>query len=135
MHLRHVRGIVIVILCAVVRGYHVNKDIWTSAHGEELQYQRETGNVHDLYAVSVMRSRPAAPALLHDLLIRTSELAVDEDGIESDGVSFKTDSTCWFALSSTRALRYFSSAISYFTYLEIQNYIFKITPKIQNFRN
>ena len=53
-------------------------------------------------SVSVMRSQPAAPALLYDLSIRTSELAVDEDGIESDGVSFKTDSTCWSALGSTR---------------------------------
>ena len=51
--------------------------------------------------------RPAAPALLHDLLIRTSELAVDEDGIESDGVSFETDSTCWSALDSTRAFKIF----------------------------
>ena len=33
---------------SVVRGYHVYKDIWTSARGEELQCQRETGNVHDL---------------------------------------------------------------------------------------
>ena len=40
---------------SVVRGYHVYKDIWISAHGEELQCQHETGNVHDLYAVSVMR--------------------------------------------------------------------------------
>ena len=106
MHSRYLREIVIVILCAVVHGYHVYKDIWTSAHGEELQYQRETGNVHDLHAVSVMRSRPpAAPALLHDLSIRTSKLAVEEDGIESDGVSFKTDSTCWSALGSTRAFK------------------------------
>ena len=60
IHSRHVRGIVIVILCSVVCGYHVYKDIWTSAYGEKLQYQRETWNVHDLYAVSVMRSRPAA---------------------------------------------------------------------------
>ena len=40
---------------SVVRGYHIYKDIWTSARGEELQCQHETGNVHDLYAVSVMR--------------------------------------------------------------------------------
>ena len=40
---------------SVVRGYHVYKDIWTSACGEELQSQRETDNVHDLYAVSVLR--------------------------------------------------------------------------------
>ena len=40
---------------SVVRGYHVYKDIWTSTRGEELQCQRETGNAHDLYAVSVTR--------------------------------------------------------------------------------
>ena len=53
---------------------------------------------------------PGRPPLLHDLLIQTSELAVDEDGIESDGVSFglgKTDSTCWSALGSTRAFKIF----------------------------
>ena len=44
---------VIVILYSAVRGYHVYKDIWTSANGVELQYQREIGNVHDLYAVSI----------------------------------------------------------------------------------
>ena len=40
---------------SIVHGYHVYKDIWTSVCGEELQCQCETGNVHDLYAVSVMR--------------------------------------------------------------------------------
>ena len=43
------------VINSVVRGYNVYKDIWTSARGEELQCQRETGNVHDLYAVSVMQ--------------------------------------------------------------------------------
>lgn len=41
---------------AMVRGYHKYKDIWEAKIGENLQCQREPGNVHDLYAVSVMNS-------------------------------------------------------------------------------
>ena len=40
---------------SVVYGYHIYNDIWTSARGEELQCQCEAGNVHDLYAVSIVR--------------------------------------------------------------------------------
>ena len=63
------------------------------------------------------------------MIFRSSELAVDEDGIQNDGVSFrlgKTDST-WELLGSTLAF-----SVPYFSYLEIRNYIFKITPKILN---
>ena len=38
-----------------VRGYHVYKDVWNAALGEELQCQRETGNSSDLYAVAVRK--------------------------------------------------------------------------------
>ena len=40
---------------SVVRGHHVYKTIWSSALGEELQCHREVGNIHDLYAVSVIK--------------------------------------------------------------------------------
>ena len=40
-----------------VRGYHVYKDIWNAALGEELQCQRERGNSSDLYAVAVLKDR------------------------------------------------------------------------------
>ena len=40
---------------SVVRGHHIYKDIWSSVHGEELHCRREFGNVHDLYAVSVIK--------------------------------------------------------------------------------
>ena len=38
-----------------VLGHHIKKDIWSSVHGEELHYKHEIGNVHDLYAVSVIK--------------------------------------------------------------------------------
>ena len=40
---------------AVVRGHHIYKDIWSSVHGKELQCKCEISNVHDLYAVSVIK--------------------------------------------------------------------------------
>ena len=43
-------------LDSVVRGHHVYKNIWSSMLGEELKCIRETGNVHDLYAVGVVKT-------------------------------------------------------------------------------
>ena len=37
-----------------VRGYHVYKDVWDAAIGEELDCQRETCNSKDRYAVAVL---------------------------------------------------------------------------------
>ena len=37
----------------MVRGYHYYKDIWEPVIGEELECEREHGNIHDLYAVAV----------------------------------------------------------------------------------
>ena len=37
----------------MVRGYHYYKDIWEAVIGEELECEREHGNIHDLYAVAV----------------------------------------------------------------------------------
>ena len=42
-------------LNTVAHGHHIYKDIWSSVHGEELHCKREFGNVHDLYAVSVIK--------------------------------------------------------------------------------
>ena len=36
-----------------IRGYHVYKEIWDAADGEELMCMRETDNTHDRYAVAV----------------------------------------------------------------------------------
>ena len=44
-------------LNSVVRGHHIYKDIWSSVHGEELHCKHEISNVHDLYAVSVIKHR------------------------------------------------------------------------------
>ena len=40
---------------AMVRGYHVYKDIWTAVVGEEFPCKREDGNRVDPFAVAVMR--------------------------------------------------------------------------------
>ena len=41
---------------SVIRGHHVYKYIWSSVVGEELECRIKAGNVHNLYAVSVIRS-------------------------------------------------------------------------------
>ena len=43
-------------LDSVVCGHHVYKNIWSSMLGKELKCICETGNVHDLYAVSVVKT-------------------------------------------------------------------------------
>ena len=40
-----------------VRGYHIYRDVWDAALGEELQCQRKTGNSSDLYAVAVRKDK------------------------------------------------------------------------------
>ena len=42
---------------SVVHEYHVYKEIWSSVLGKELQCTREIGNIHDLYAVKVVKPR------------------------------------------------------------------------------
>ena len=41
---------------AVVCGYHRYNDIWDAALGEELECEREVGNQHDIYAVTVLKA-------------------------------------------------------------------------------
>ena len=38
-----------------VRGFHVYKDIWTSATGEVLSCKGEDKNIMDSYAVAIMK--------------------------------------------------------------------------------
>ena len=40
---------------AMIRGYHVYKDIWNAVVNEELQCQREPFNSSDSFAVAVVR--------------------------------------------------------------------------------
>ena len=42
-------------LNSVVHGYHIYEDIWSSVHGKELHCKHEIGNIHNLYAVSVIK--------------------------------------------------------------------------------
>ena len=39
----------------IVHGHHISKDIWTSAHDEELNCKHKIGTIHDLYAVFVIK--------------------------------------------------------------------------------
>ena len=41
---------------AMIRGYHQYKQIWDTKFGEQLEFQRETGNPHDIFAVEVLKS-------------------------------------------------------------------------------
>ena len=51
-----IHGNGVLILCnSVVRGYHVSKDFRVTVDGEVLQYQQETSNRHDLFAVAILK--------------------------------------------------------------------------------
>jgi len=57
----HVTGTIIRIMAeeysmdSVVRGHHVCKTIWSPILGEELQCHQETGNIHDLHVVAMIK--------------------------------------------------------------------------------
>ncbi len=55
---------------AMVRGFHVYKDIWNASLGEYLQCIREFGNPQDIYAVAVLKSGGSTSnhSLLHQSL-------------------------------------------------------------------
>ena len=40
---------------AIVYGYHQYKDVWDTPVGKILQCEREVGNVHNTFAVAVMK--------------------------------------------------------------------------------
>ena len=40
---------------AMIRGYHIYRDIWSAVFDEELPCQRETGNISDPFAVGVLK--------------------------------------------------------------------------------
>ena len=42
--------------CYMVRGYHVDKEVWCTTVGEELSCMREVENYRDLFAAVVVRS-------------------------------------------------------------------------------
>ena len=47
-----------------VRGYHVYKDIWAAAVGEELECIQERDNPRDAYAIAVVKHRATVGHLL-----------------------------------------------------------------------
>ena len=40
---------------SMIRGYHIYKDIWVAADGQVLQTRREVSNMHDPFAVAVIK--------------------------------------------------------------------------------
>ena len=40
---------------SLIRGYHVYKNIWNARMGEILSCSQQQGNLHDIYAVAVMK--------------------------------------------------------------------------------
>ena len=51
-----------------VRGFHVNKDVWTPVLNECLQTRQELGNPKDRYAVAVCKADGAASTVGHVLM-------------------------------------------------------------------
>ena len=52
-----------------VQGHHVHKNIWNSLLGEELECMCKTRNVHDFYAVGVVKTGTGTVNLLyHDMV-------------------------------------------------------------------
>lgn len=43
-------------IAAMVRGYHIYRDIWQATVNEELACQREIGNAADPFAVAIIKS-------------------------------------------------------------------------------
>ena len=78
---------VINILCSVVHGYYIYKDIWLSAHGEaSVRLVMICISICMLFLLCNTRRPFLSRAFM---ILRSSALAVDEDGIENDGVSFR----------------------------------------------
>ena len=60
---------------SVIREHHIYEDkIWSSFIGEELQCQREVGNVHDIYAVSVVKTIRRHDTIVGHLLRQISTI-------------------------------------------------------------
>ena len=75
------------IIETVIRGYHIYKEIWAASIDEVLLCARETANVHDPYAVAVIRRSitvghvPRALSAVCSLFIRRSgEIACQVTG-------------------------------------------------------
>ena len=58
---------------ACIRGYHVYKEIWAAAVGEELACTTEPHNSHDRYAVSVKAFLAAVVGLASCLTVGKSD--------------------------------------------------------------
>ena len=52
-------------MACCIRGYHVYKDTWDAATGEELACEREVYNTQDCYAVAMKKKAPLL-AICHE---------------------------------------------------------------------
>ena len=89
----------------VVRGQHVYKNIWSSMLGEELKCIRETGNVHDLYAVGIVKTGTGTVGHLPKKISTPRHLFLRKGGIfyVQSLVGGSTLSTCFKAASKYHA--------------------------------
>ncbi len=54
----------------VVRGFHVYKEVWDAAFGEELPCRRDVGNSHDPYAVAMVRASTTVGPSICSIFLR-----------------------------------------------------------------
>ena len=52
---------------SVVRGHHIYKHIWTPGIGKELSVEKELGNLHDSFTVSVVKNDCTVGHMLRSL--------------------------------------------------------------------
>ena len=64
-----------------VRGYHIYKDVWRAAEGEDLECERETNNTHDTYAVAVTKEGRVISILIkrYNGTLRSAKMAAEAE--------------------------------------------------------
>ena len=63
-----------------IQGYHVYKEIWTAVVGEELNTEREIGNIVDRYAVAMKKDSGETVAHLPKKISRMCSMFIPEGG-------------------------------------------------------
>ena len=62
----------------VVRGYHMYKEVWDATIGQVLPCQKEHGNVHDPYAVTVLEREVSLLDMCHKQYPRFATYFLEE---------------------------------------------------------
>jgi len=61
---------------STIHGHHVYKDLWSSYIGEERPVQREVNNIHDDFAIAVLKNSSAVshvPREISSLLVLSAQ--------------------------------------------------------------